>query len=256
MNTTTMKLLSSVLGLLLIASGSAFVLTAESTVKTIEIKKEPIELLRLNTIKVDSIFKQDSIIIKDIQDSIGIPNLTPSSEFKIDTAELIANPKDLIHYNRYDNHCDLTMLDSLSPYPLWAYITVLLESGYPNDKSPIAKAVNNNFGMKVPYSRCYNLTTRDWDIYPKLRKDRINKCGDTTITHHGWAAFKSPLESARDFALYQNLFVVPRKPNNVTEYLNTLKALNYFTETDVKKGYIKKWFKIYYKICKQLNRHQ
>jgi hypothetical protein len=165
---------------------------------------------------------------------------------------------------REHEYVTFDMLDTLTPYAVYAYTTVVAESGWPDQKSHLAKAVNNNIGMMVPVSR-FNAATikdtaairrnlglvfgKDYTIYKYAGKAVKNMQGDTMVCYNGkWAIFPTAEACARDIAEYQLKNIRPKDAVSPKAYLRRLEQLNYFTKSDAAQGYRSHWLQIYERV--------
>jgi hypothetical protein len=161
-------------------------------------------------------------------------------------------------------HVTLEMLDSLAPYPLLAYTTVIAESGWENGKSRIALMANNNIGMMVPLSRFHAATIEDtaaireklglrfkvdYDVYRYNNTPVRNKQGKVMVCFNKkWAIYVSPVDCAKDLAEYQRINIRPQDARSPMAYLHRLRQLNYFTASDEASGYYAHWLGVHKKL--------
>lgn len=178
-----------------------------------------------------------------------------------------AVPTRFSNIEEFPHHVNLGMLDSLAPYPLLAYTTVIAESGWPTHKSNLAKKVNNNIGMMIPVSR-FNACTiedtaairnklglvfgKDYDYYRYKGVIVKNKRGEKMVAYNKtWAIFLTLEDCAKDLGEYQSRMITPKQASSPRKYLARLRQLNYFTDSDEAKGYTEYWMNIYEKLRKQ-----
>jgi len=170
---------------------------------------------------------------------------------------------------KYPHHVNLAMLDSLAPYPVLAYATVVAESGWPIKKSNLASKVNNNIGMMIPLGRFHACTLKDtakirvklgltfgkdYNIYKVRGKPVVNQQKDTMVCYNGkWAIFEDPVACAKDISEYQEKYINANHAATPGRYINRLRALGYIGQSDVDAGYIPYWLNIYEKIVREID---
>ena len=208
--------------------------------------------------------ENDSLGIAELQIDGTMNVINVDTLVETENKKVKPEPVSLIIDRTSDYHVDIAMLDSLAPYPLLAYTTVIAESGWPGGKSNLAKRVNNNIGMMIPLSRFNAGTIEDtarirknlglvfgkhYGIYYYKGQPVKNRQGKVMVCwNKRWAIFPSLVDCARDIGEYQTRLVSKAQASTPRRYLNRLGELNYYGKSDVAAGYIKHWMSIYNKL--------